>query len=280
MSAPRAIMAGVGVLATLLVVDARAADAPLVGLFEGHGIAPPADANKARAAIAAAERLRTPCHYIYQNDWGGIEKETKPCQDVHQQLASLGRDAAAALLDVLDRPREPPLRWLERDGGSWLVSALADTGREDLVPVLITALERLAARAKAVDERVSRAESQLGDDIEAALGALAFLRHDERPSNAIAGWRDWWEHNQTGKRADWRRAAIARARHALATAEARERQKAAFFLADFPETRAEALGAVKRMVRDHECGDDPECWEARRFLQGREPHGKWLPEHE
>lgn len=192
----------------LLGSGARADDAALVGLFEGHGIAPPRSRARARAAIAAAQRIRTVCTRPYYGE-GSWTTLTEPCSAPMTEVAALGADAAAALLDVMDEPQHPVDRYPSRL--STVLDALASTGRQDLVPVFITALERLDARV--------RGFGQSGDDwvaINAALTQLTFLERDEQPwqsvGEAAAGWRAFWTQSTAKARGVRRREGLARAR--------------------------------------------------------------------
>lgn len=254
----------------------------MLGLFEGHGIAPPSDPARARAAIAAAQRVRTRCFLLFQVPGGGTGTETTTCSP---RNASFGPDDAAAILDALDEPRRNPGRDFDTDTFSDLLRALAATGRKDVVPVIITALERMEAHSRLLDPRVSHT---VGFELFAARDALTTLTYlepyeqswsaavsnNERPP-MIAGWRAWWDQNKNKTRATWQAESIERARRKLAGAKGEDAIDVAIALAMYKDTEREGVDALKRIVRSAACAES--CWDARRVLNQIEPRGHWLP---
>jgi hypothetical protein len=277
----RTLAIAAGLFLCLLAPRANAADPPLVGLFEGNGIAPPADPARTRVAIAGAQRLATLCLYFFQQRGGGTMTGGLACSDSGVKLALLGRDGAAALLDVLDQPRQ--LGPYATDSLPALLEALGRTGREDVVPVLVTGLERIDARAELHDERVREFARSQASYLSETLTTLTYLQRYEQPwqngktqkGAEAAGWRAWWEQNKQKTRSDWRREAIARAREKLATPEVDTRIDAALFMAQTVEAHADGLSALKRIVRTPQC--EAACWPGRQYLHKLEPRGHWVP---
>jgi hypothetical protein len=281
----RVVAMGVLVLASVLSASpARAEEPALLGLFEGHGIAPPSDPARARAAIAAAQRVQNLCASLYQARGGGTATSFTSCSPRKVSLASLGRDAAAAILDVLDEPRREGSMGL--DSFADLLHALAATGREDVVPVLITALERMEARTRLSDARVSHLGWNDLGAMNTALTRLTYLETYEQSwstgsSNdtippVLAGWRAFWEQNKGKTRATWKAESIERARRKIAAAKGEDGIEPAIALAQHDETRREGIAALKRLVRSEACSAG--CWGGRTFLARIEPRGRWLPQ--
>ena len=255
----------------LLGSGARADDTALVGLFEGHGIAPPRDRARARAAIAAAQRIRTVCTRPYYGE-GSWTILAEPCSTGGTEVAALGPDAAAALLDVMDEP----LHWVDPDSSrlSTLLDALASTGRQDLVPVLIIALERLDTRVRVFGESGDGWEA-----INAVLTQLTFLELAEQPwrsaGEAAAGWRAFWTQSTAKARAVRRREGLARARQHVRATDTAIATQAAIVLARSREARAEGIAALERIVPTRGCAQY--CREAERLLRSAKPRGGGMP---
>jgi hypothetical protein len=271
-------------LAGLGAAPRALADAvPLLGLFEGHGIAPPARPERARAAVAAAQRVHNLCTYLYQARGGGTATETHACAPRKKALATLGRDAAAAILDVLDEPRAQGMRG--DDSFPALIRALAATGREDVVPVMITAMERLSARGALPDAQLAELHWNQLSAFNEALTELTYFEAYEQPFSTnssndklppvLEGWKAWWAANKTKTRAAWKAESLARVRRRLAVARGDAGHDAALVLYKHAETRGEGIAALKRLARDPSCKDG--CWSVRYTLAGIEPRAGWLP---
>lgn len=182
-----------------------------LGLFEGHQIAPPADVKRARAAVRAAQRLGVQCWEVSIVPSGGTQTNTVPCEDGARALRALGKDAAAAILDELDRPA------LTEQSFDALMSALAATERGDVVPVLVTALERMSARSGLGDRRVGDHGRDSIGAVERALTTLTYAAPNERATGEIddarlaeiaKGWRAWLTAHPLTTREAWKSAAI------------------------------------------------------------------------
>ncbi|APR79650.1 Hypothetical protein A7982_04997 [Minicystis rosea] len=268
------------VASVLAASPARADDPTLVGLFEGHGIAPPSEPVRARLAVAAAQRAKTLCSALYQQRGGGTSSSDGACGPLKVTLASLGRDAAAAILDVLDEPRRIGDRGV--DTFVPMIDALAATGREDLVPVFIIALERLAVRSHLGDPRASYIGFRDVDAMNGALTRLTYLEPyeqrwpsgDDRIAPAVTGWRAFWEQNKHKTRTAWKAESQERARRRLASASGVEAEAPALALAQHADSKREGIAALKRLARSPACAD--RCPEARAFLHELEPRGLWL----
>lgn len=275
----RAFVAGaILALSALFGPVAKAEEPVLIGLFEGHGIAPPADPARARAAIAMAQRIHDLCGSLYQHRAGGTGVAGRPCAVTKGVAASLGRDAAAALLDILDEPRKMGSM---RDNFIELVGALADTGREDVVPILIRAMERMDARKELHDPRVAEFGWSWRDAMDSALIRLTYLERYERAwsmgsstdllSRAAAGWRSFWEANKHKSRATWKAESIARARESFAKRVGEDALEPALTLTQHAETKREGIAALRRLVRSDACkGRCERARDALLVLEGRD----------
>lgn len=245
-------------LASIIAATSRAHAEEWLGLFERHGIAPPADAKRARGAARAARRLGVQCWELGDVRGGGSQSYSTTCLGGARELAALGKDAAAAILDELDRPS------LTDPTFDALVGALGRTGREDGVPVLVTALERMAARSALTDDRV-RGQGRDGiGTIERELEALTFADPNELAPWADASgasvddallavharaWRAWLGAHPTLSRAAWKSAAIADARAAIAGPDHDKAFLGARRLTTIAETRAEGIAALRALPK-------------------------------
>ena len=151
------------------------------------------------------------------------------------------------------------------------------------MPLLITALERMDARKKLHDARVSDFGWNDASAIEGALGQLTHVERYElawtipgtgdEMSKAIAGWRAWWADNKSKTRATWKAESLVRARAAVARASGDDGVEPALVLAQTPETKREGVAALKRIVLSAACAQG--CFNAREFLARLEPRGRW-----
>jgi hypothetical protein len=200
LSAP--LLAAVAALG-LSASPARAEDPALLGMFEGHGVARPADAKAARAAERAVNRVLDLC-YSY---WGaGFEingTDERACDAAAKEVENKRVDAAPFILDALE--------FGEVDG-AWryrLLGSLARSGREDVVPALVRALERHVARtpSRLGEEYRYISLSDLTDALEwithAAPADMAPWKKELAPKEKAEAWRAWLAKNGGKKRAEW-----------------------------------------------------------------------------
>jgi hypothetical protein len=263
-------------LAAALVVlfganAALSAEPPLVGLFEGHGIAPPADPAKALAAQVAAQRLSLQCYYFWARDEGGVQREVRPCDGAAaRSREQLGPDAAAAILDVLDHPRTDRSERSTVATMGWLLDALVGTGRADVVPVLIRALERLSARRALSDARV---RAQFEDEWQKLVQAIEAITYwptpvgTDSPGDGEGGgdavladtarkWRAWYEVHGKETLGEWREAKIAEHKRLALSLDPAESRAALEWLCRLPTPAGDCLPRLEAIVRE-----DPECVE-------------------
>lgn len=276
-------------LASLLVAVALGAprlafaEVPLVGLFEGHGIAPPRDPELARRAQVAAQRLSLRCQSF--DEQSGLPVTTV-CSDSERALAELGPDAAAAILDVLDEPR---ICTEEKENDPLypaMLRALANTGRMELVPILLRASNRLAARADLADRRIERFARHYAyvDGLEDALVVLTYVTPKDAQVLDPAWSKEhrfgvpyfvhWYEAHQNESRAVWRNQAIARAQKLQRDSDRDTASWARCRLVEFTETRADAIARLKAHVNSRACSNWA-CAKERFVLDKLEPLGKW-----
>jgi hypothetical protein len=106
------------------------------------------------------------------------------CSAAEQELAQLGPASAAAILEVLDQPaivgiHDIPSKLTQTEDAYYpaLLRSLAATGREELVPILLRAVERLAAREPVTDPRIQSFARQVDSRIgfRVALSMLTYI---------------------------------------------------------------------------------------------------------
>jgi hypothetical protein len=263
---------------------AHAETIELVGLFEGHGISPAEDPVTRRRAAVAAQRLSLLCAQFYQVRGGGTGAENTECRDGELELKRIGPASAAAILDVLDEPR---VQGYERgEPLAALVRALSNTGRADLVPVLLKALERLDAREPLSDQRVQAFGRNHVDDLIKALSTLTYVTSlDLHAMDTSRGYSDaptaydfatWYAVHAKESRADWRKQAIERTQGLLKSANPEAFSAAQCRLVEFSETKATAIARLKAYVRRPDCANWS-CSNERYTLQSVEPWAHWTP---
>ena len=234
----------------------------LRGLFEGHGVVPPKDSRRARAARRLAHRLAQTCLQPMRAAGGGGLVLARPC--VSPAIAK--HDDAAAILDELNDLRSWPVGPFPMDGDSWhaLLEALAKTGRADVVPVLITALERLELRARYPEGlRVANEQDSPWDRFRVVVGCLQRLTYQDidSPSSSAAkpseflevveAWRAWFAAHGEEARAEWRAKTLEQVRRAIRSGTLDERARAVDWLLRTAGTRAEGLREVAALKREH-----------------------------
>jgi hypothetical protein len=263
---------------------AHAETIELVGLFEGHGIAPADDPVTRRRAAVAAQRLSLLCQQYYQVRGGGTGAENTECRDGELELKRIGPASAAAILDVLDEPR---VQGYERcEPLAALIRALSNTGRADLVPVLLKALERLDAREHLSDQRVQAFGRNHVDSLLQALSTLTYVTSlDLYAINRSRGYSDaptaydfatWYAAHAKESRAEWRKQAIERTQALLKDSKPEAFSAAQCRLVAFTETKVAAVARLKAYVRRPECANWA-CSDERYTLQSVEPWGHWTP---
>ncbi len=239
----------------------------LVGLFEGHGISPPANAKRAKQARAAAQQLRRNCGFLDWVNGGGVRFSYYTCSDTAGVLAKLGPDGAAAILDQLDHPQADRRMGFYPPPFEALLQALGRTERPDLVPIIITAMKRLVARRKLSDPRVRDFGRDKWRQFLHALEAITYTSIDRKggwrmSSTAnddtaldpiIPMWEKWYQRHGSEPQKKWRQRAVAQGRTILAKGKLEDVLWAAKKLAHFAETHAEAKAALRSHYQKRNC---------------------------
>ena len=264
-TAALAACAMLGAPATVLAAD----NPPLVGLFEGHGIAPPADPARARLAMLAARQLSRPCGCPGREESQIAALESCPCAAAERTLAELGPDAAAAILDVLDQRQVYVWEGIEGylfSPADVVLRALARTRRADVVPILVRAMDRLQALNESHKDLVEGCDPQ-GSEI-ACYGVFRRWRSFLIPLEEITGaltigddvlgfWRRWLQQHERESAAEWQATATAEARRVLRNRSADDSSVAvaAQRLARYRETFEEARASLRQFVARSECAN-------------------------
>ena len=200
-----------------------------------------------------------------------MEFEAAECAGARQRVGRFGPDAASAILDALDDPRTyMPYR---DKAFSSLLQTLGEVGRADVIPVLITGLERLEARKELPDRRVADHGRNHERALHQVLANLTFV--DDVLQTDWKGWSSWYERHGKEPRSVWRADSIALASAHLSNPNPCVAERAGIRLAGFPETRARAISALKMIARAPQSAN---CWGAREFLNRVEPGRGWIPE--
>jgi hypothetical protein len=225
----------------------------LLGPFEGHGLPYPTDAKKARRARIVAQRLSFECYAVSEQRGGGTMPYSRTCDMPKVTAADV-----PAILDKLDDVTvNTQGGWTGSYAFGRMTEAVGASGRSDVVPVLVTALERIAARAPYAELFFTA----LNDDvrfasIDGALATLTFHRVERTNdgtdlAEAAAAWRTWWEEHQGETPKAWRQAAIDLARERAAGDDPQLRIAGFERLRDIRETRAEAQRLARAFAKDH-----------------------------
>jgi hypothetical protein len=264
---------------------AQAEDDALVGLFERHGVEHPKDPVLRRRALVAAQHLSLQCKRYYQVRGGGTGLENAACRDGMREMARIGPASAAAILDVLDDPR---IQGDERGEAPFpaLLQALGATGRAELVPVLLRALQRMEDRGASSDARVRDFGQTYAPNLLHELSVITFLtgldvyaidKARGRDSAITAqDFAEWYELHGRESREQWRLQALKRTRALLDDSDPEVVSAALCRLVEFKETKVMAVARLKAHVRSDEC-DNWQCSTERYVLQELEPWAKWTP---
>jgi hypothetical protein len=263
---------------------AQAKETQWVGLFEGHGVVEPKDPVIRRRARVAAQRLSLQCYQYYQVRGGGTGVESAGCRDGELELKRLGPFAAAAILDVLDEPRVCE----DVHGAAFpaLVRALGNTGRGDLVPIILRALNRISERESVDDPRVKAFGREYVGDLLQALGTLTFVTglelyaldssRDPNSSPVFKDFIDWYAAHENESRDQWRQQALQQARRLLTNPSQEVVAMALRRLVEFKESAPAAIAHLKAYVRSPACANWA-CATERYVLQRLEPKVRWTP---
>jgi hypothetical protein len=268
----------------LWVQLAQAEETQWVGLFEGHGVVEPKEPVIRRRARVAAQRLSLQCYQYYQVRGGGTGVESTGCRDGELELKRLGPDAAAAILDVLDEPRLCE----DEHGAAFpaLVRALGNTGRGELVPIILRALDRIGERESVDDPKVKAFGREYVGDLLQALGTLTFVTglelyaldssRDPNSPPVLEEFVKWYAVHKNESRDQWRQQALHHARRLLENPSQEVVAMALGRLVEFKESAPAAIARLKAYVRSPVCAGWG-CPSERYLLQRLEPRVRWTP---